>query len=123
MIPKHTKGPWAWFSQNGKPYLATPHSGQLLILDAVRHGTSGAILRFAKRTDSMGGIMLKASEIDIDLHPDAALIKSSPDLYRELLFVRDGIVKHADPVELASYLQASLVHIQCALEKAEGQRL
>lgn len=80
----HTPGPWEWFETNRGPYLATPHSGHLLVMDFVRNGTHGAQPRFAtwdgESRGRMGGIMRNASDLELATHPDALLMKAAPDL-------------------------------------------
>lgn len=80
----HTPGPWEWFDRPNGIYLATPHSGHLLVLDTVRSGMNGATLRFAtwkgEERGRMGGLMRKAADIDMPNHPDARLISAAPDL-------------------------------------------
>lgn len=58
-----TPGPWAWRWPSGSrdgPTIVHPKSGLLLVIDAVRSGMNAATLRFARRTDSMGGTMHNA---------------------------------------------------------------
>lgn len=61
---KATPGEWAWrYCVGGLPALFHPGHGMLLIMDAVRVGTSMAVLRFARRDErDKGGIMFKATE-------------------------------------------------------------
>ncbi len=43
----HTPGPWQWFARpNGDIYLATPHSGHLIVMDFIRKGSIPAIAPF-----------------------------------------------------------------------------
>jgi hypothetical protein len=80
MEAKHTLGPWRWREYGGRIELVAPHSGTLLVMDFTRKGWSGAQPRFAIRSDSMGGIMRDASDMDFENHPDARLIAAAPDL-------------------------------------------
>lgn len=85
---KQTPGPWRWrrgFGHKGSACLMAEHSGTLLVLDAVRAGMQGAEVRFAIRTaGDLGGIMHKASELDLGIHPDAALMALAPDMAEAL---------------------------------------
>lgn len=87
---KATPGPWRWrYCHGGRPMLAHPGHGMLVVLDAVRDGMNGAQLRFAKRNpNDMGGLLYKASDLlerpglgvpdfqDAD-NPDMAFIAAS----------------------------------------------
>ena len=57
-----TKGPYGWrYPVGGLPDLFSKCDGLFLIMDAVRHGFNDGVLRFATRSDSMGGVMHKAT--------------------------------------------------------------
>lgn len=81
----HTKGPWEWFVNSHGPYLATPHSGHLIVMDFVRKGMAGAQPRFAtwqgEERGRMGGVMVPADKMDVAKHPDATLISAAPELF------------------------------------------
>lgn len=72
----HTPEPWCWYNRSLHGWdLVAPHHGHLIIMDCVRRGMNGAQLRFARRSDAMGGIMVKADEWgDLAQHPDARRI-------------------------------------------------
>lgn len=89
-VHRHTKAPWQWMIRpGGMPYLATPHSGQLIVMDFARAGMRGAEPRFAVMVDDQprgrrGGILdgfreiLERSAGELD-HPDALLIQAAPE--------------------------------------------
>lgn len=62
---KATKGPyvWRWPCGGIAPELIAPHSGLLLVMDAVREGMMGAAIRFAEREGNRGGIMRKLTDL------------------------------------------------------------
>lgn len=86
----HTPGPWAWYLDDNGIDLRTPHSGQLLVMDYGSAVTRRPVLRFAERTDRMGGLMQAAHNLITTKHsrpgfveidnPDARLIAAAPDL-------------------------------------------
>ena len=58
-----TPEPWSWWFPSGAkgPSLAHPRHGLLLVMDAIRVGMQGGTIRFAQRTDVMGGLMRPAA--------------------------------------------------------------
>jgi hypothetical protein len=85
----HTSGPWNWYKNQNGVYLATPDRGHLIVMDAVRKGMNGAQLRFAtwegEERARMGGLMVKADDLDVANHPDARLIAAAPDILAALI--------------------------------------
>ena len=84
-MKKHTPGTWKWFRRSdGQVYLAAPHSGHLTVMDFVRKGFNSAQPRFAtwknSQREQMGGIMVPADSLVVDIHPDAMLIQAAPTL-------------------------------------------
>lgn len=78
---KHTAGPWGWRQMGQHLALVARHSGTLIVMDFVRKGMSSAQPRFARRTDNMGGLLVKADEWgDLNDHPDAQLMAAAPTL-------------------------------------------
>jgi hypothetical protein len=121
MEAKHTLGPWRWREYGGRIELVAPHSGTLLVMDFTRKGWSGAQPRFAIRSDSMGGIMRDASDMDFENHPDARLIAAAPDMLAALELVATGI--HRDKKMNACSLSggSAAVHaVEAAIAKATG---
>lgn len=103
-----TKGPYKWRWTCGghrAPELIAPHHGMLLVMDAVRSGMNGAVLRFARRTDSMGGLMFKLTDllpkrerrcaelIDATGNPDADAMAHSWQDIEDLLEVVDLLLE------------------------------
>ena len=84
----HTPGPWRWHQRdkscNGELLLVHPHQGFLVVMDFARHGMQGGQPRFATwkndERENMGGLMKPAAELDVPMHPDAALIAAAPAL-------------------------------------------
>lgn len=88
---KVTPAPWCWHISDAGIDLRTPHSGQLLVMDFARQSPRGkGVLRFARRTDRMGGLMVPAHKlvtaghtrpgfVSID-NPDARVIQAAPEL-------------------------------------------
>lgn len=110
----HTPGPWAWFNNQGHSpwYLATPHSGHLLVMDFARFGMNRAQPRFAIRTaENKSGQMVKAHELpNVRTHPDARLISAAPELLDacELALMYLTNVNAAEPADVAAKLAAAL---------------
>lgn len=108
LLRGHTKGPWAWFYNYGRPYLATPHSGRLTVMDFVRKGMQGATCRFSDRKDTMGGIMHEATEFISDKaevsSPDAALIAAAPDLLAEHDLLCELVEAQSKVIEALEYI-------------------
>jgi hypothetical protein len=83
---RHTPGPWKWTQRLGskETNLVHPHNGWLIVMDFVRLGMTSAQPRFAvwegEERGNMGGVMVKASEMEVHEHPDARLIAAAPDL-------------------------------------------
>ncbi len=121
----HTPGPWKWrhvHNSNRGVELVSPANGMLLILDAVRHGMNSVDIRFAKRTDRMGGLMFKATSMvhsNSDYHeidnPDARLIASAPDLLAACKLVAS--CWHGGSSQTSSAIDAC----KDAIAKAEGK--
>lgn len=78
----YTRGPWSWQSFGGDSlFLGTLNRGRLVVMDAARRSRSGGgWIRFAKRTDDLGGRMEELSLEEIEGHPDARLIAAAPEL-------------------------------------------
>lgn len=84
-----TGGRWQWMTHHdGRPYLATPNRGRLIVMDFVRKGMGGAQPRFATwkgdERENMGGIMVLASELDLAAHPDACAIAAAGEMLESL---------------------------------------
>lgn len=89
MSAQHTPGPWGWYSNGDRPYLATPDRGRLYVMGFERRGMQGAGPRFAHwpgmqggmERGRRGGIMESGPYLqDGSLHPDARLIAAAPEL-------------------------------------------
>jgi hypothetical protein len=126
-VKKHTPGPWVWTMRLGskETNLIHPHRGWLVVMDFVRLGMTSAQPRFAvwkddeERQRHMGGIMTKASELELHKHPDALLIAAAPDLLaacKELLDLAD-----CDPREVGGVEKLVKDRARAALAKAEGR--
>ena len=63
-----TPRPWLWWAREGSsnPTLICPNHGMLIVMDAVRSGMQGATLRFASRTPSDKGGILRKAETFLD---------------------------------------------------------
>ncbi len=99
-----TPGPykWRWCHGSNAPELMAPRHC-FLVMDAVRKGMGGAVIRFAERTDSMGGLMFKLSElckmpghrepeyIEVG-NPDAAAMAHSWQDIQDLLDMLDAMI-------------------------------
>ncbi len=80
MLMPFTPGPWSWREQSIRLMLAATHSGLLIVMDFVRRGMSGAQPRFAERSEAdVGGLMLKATELNLAKCPDVLLIEAAAD--------------------------------------------
>ena len=119
-MSEHTPGPWEWFQEYGRVYLATPDRGRLYVMGFKRLGMNDAQPAFAvwegEARGRFGGIMHPASELDLSKNPDARLIAAAPDLLEACKAARDwrgldgdGI---SDPTRLA---------LIAAIAKAEGR--
>jgi len=109
----HTAGPWRWYWDGRRVDLRTPDRGQLIILD-------GGDIRFARRKDSLGGLMVSAKNMFSDSHksgfveisnPDARLIEASPDLLEACKRVRrilDGPLSASDKWAAVNALNAAI---------------
>jgi hypothetical protein len=115
----HTPGPWLWTNaHDGRIYLYTPRNGHCIVMDFVRKGTQGAQPRFSDRGDNpLGGVMHKATEIDIYSNPDARLIAAAPDL----LAACKSTLAYIDEVGCGTYsLDAEAMKVlRAAIAKAE----
>ena len=101
-----TEGEWGWFDMGRGPILASRRRGRLIIMDFVRKGMNSAQPRFAKRTSSdRCGILYKAEDIDLELHPDSDFIAHArqdlPDCIAEIERLQ-GLVKSAHREGFAS---------------------
>ncbi len=126
-VKGYTAGPWFWFGQQAKNgvgsrfYLATGNRGRLTIMDFVRLGMQRAMPRFAKRNDSMGGIMYPISELAKFDHSgeltstgnaDADLLAIAPELLNLALTLADQLEKAlADQAELIEALDSCVVEL------------
>ncbi len=109
-----TPGPWKWIERKragGKNSweLIHPANGYLLVMDFVRLGMGEATFRLAKwegdERGNMGGLMVKAHDLDIANHPDARLIAAAPAMYAALEAVRSfGSGSSTDDGISVSYL-------------------
>lgn len=129
---KHTPGPWKWWYPRGanSPVLVSPPHGLCVVMDTVRKGMTGATLRFAKRSDGMGGVLLNADQyIETDderrpdfctvNHPDALLIAAAPDL---LVACKAMIAIVGDHQHLLGESQVDdLAQARAAIAKAQGR--
>jgi len=80
----HTPGPWFWQVRERQKLvrLYTPKNGSCTVMDFVRLGMQSAQPRFSDRNgEPRGGIMIEATELDLDHHPDARLIAAAPTMY------------------------------------------
>lgn len=118
-----TPGPWRWFVQgNGDVYLATEHSGRLIVMDFVRHRMQSAIVRFR---DHARCIMFKADHWVEDRsygtvdHPDARLIAAAPDLLKELE-TAIAWIEEARPGLYAPTAKELLPQLRAAVMKARA---
>lgn len=90
----HTPGPWAWFvnAKTKHAYLATTHSGRIVVMDFARAGLHRAQPRFlvpgpldgylSPIFDAHPCIVSPADHngsVDV-IHPNARLIAAAPDL-------------------------------------------
>jgi hypothetical protein len=77
-LQKITAAPWKWQCIGMETlYLATPDRGKLIVMDAMPRR---AAVRFARRTDDMGGILVPATIANIYEFPDARAIEAAPEL-------------------------------------------
>jgi len=125
-MTKHTPGPWVWTQRLGGKgtNLVHPHRGWLVVMDFVRLGMMSAQPRFAvwkgDERENMGGIMTKASELEVHKHPDALLIASAPELLASckamLHVLSNATVGVVGGVNFHEVVQTALT----AVAKAEG---
>ena len=86
-----TPGPWVWDRRDvdDTVSLVHPQRGWLIVMDFVRHGMQRGMARFAKWKEpergGMGGVMVKASDIDLTTHPDARIITTLRNHARDLI--------------------------------------
>jgi hypothetical protein len=86
-----TPGPWVWDKRDvdDTVLLVHPKRGWLTVMDFVRHGMQRGMARFAKWKEpergGMGGVMVKASDIDLTTHPDARIITTLRNYARDLI--------------------------------------
>lgn len=127
---KHTPTPWQWFTNEaGQTYLGTPHSGRLVVMDFVRLGMNLAEPRFAvwdgEERGRMGGIMKRATVLDLATHPDAAMIVKAVNSFeamREALQAAQKIMRAYIPADIYDGHAADAYHkVQAALEMSKVQ--
>jgi hypothetical protein len=88
-------------------------------MDCVRYGVNGAQLRFAIRSDNMGGLMHRASDLDVPNHPDARLMVTAPELLAALSDLMD--VQNGPPlITLEKEWRAAMAAAESAIAKATG---
>jgi len=135
---KHTPGPWGWYGDTSRLYLATRHRGRQYVMDFARLGMNKAQPRF-----QINGLMEPAIDLvrfevgngtakgraegkadpsvyryditDID-HPDARLMVASPDLFEAL----ETMISTAEALGPA-FDPHSLQQARAALAKAKGE--
>lgn len=118
----HTPGPWFWEirERQSNVRLYTPKNGSCTVMDFTRLGMQKAQPRFSNRNGlPLGGIMIEATKLDLDHHPDACLITAAPDLLescKELLawFEGAGLTYDEDGEECQEVINA-----RRAINKAE----
>lgn len=129
----HTPGPWQWYLDDTGIDLRTPHSGQLLVMDYGGKPTKRPVLRFAERTDSMGGLMQTAHNlvktrhsrpgfVEID-NPDARLIAAAPCLLEACRSAEARLASMGSMLASAAFEQDRqiLCQLRAAIAKAEGR--
>lgn len=119
---QHTPGPWDWYQSNqGVPYIGTPHSGHLLVMDFVRKGMNSAQPRFATwkgdNRERMGGIMVPAGKLVLADHPDAILIAAAPELLKACRAALD-FAKWADSSGFDGGCPDIVAQLESAIRKA-----
>lgn len=93
-----TRGPWRWFVGSRDLYLATVHSGHLLIMDFTRDGMQRAIVRFR---DHAQNLMDKAWRWVYDR-------SRGPVEHADALFIEHSWADVAQLLELVDALRAEL---------------
>lgn len=100
VVERMTPLPWRWHTytgaggKRGATMLVTVGRGMLFVLDAVRDGMNSATLRFGVRASrDVGGLLYKASELDLATHPASAgmlaVLNAAPSLIAELTALRE----------------------------------
>ncbi len=125
IVRKHTKGPWQWcIRTDGEIYLATPHSGHLIVMDFVRRGMQGGQPRFATwkgdERENMGGIMVPATQMNVSQNPDAKLIEAAPELYAGCWLIAVLCEEDGKPVDGFRFREA-VAMCRAAVLKVSGQ--
>lgn len=117
---QHTPGPWQWMKTGSdRPFLGTPDRGMLIVMDQARLGMSGAQPRFSvwkgHERGREGGIMRKASELDLVAHPDACLIAAAPTLLSALVDLLKLIETDQLVPESVSYMKEARAAVAKAM--------